>query len=377
MPLTKETLRFLNRNTDVEDSKTSNTISEVSESVISEAQSGSINAYDPEYRNALEDRDIFFAVGKDLPFNFHELWKAMLQPRDSPGPDDIEAENFRAQLTNANNGSASVKDMIPQLVPLMSLQLEKDTAYVKDQLWRRDVALQPDLKPTLTTPKPDVTIGSSPEVFKSRYRKAYKSLQAIISPIAGFRSVAWPIITIEARGDGGSMRVARLQNLHNGAVMLSNLFELKRKCGNEEAFFNKVHVIGVELTAESVQLSCYWSCRNNIGGVEYFGKRLQCWSLFDETGDSLRDARRGIRNVVEWIMPRTLEWIQSDMAAFEIKNEQILHSQIAPARTLASPYGVNKRRRTKASVVKSQSSLATSHISKLCKSKLKKRARKS
>lgn len=168
MPLTKETLRFLNRNTDVEDSKTSNTISEVSESVISEAQSGSINAYDPEYRNALEDRDIFFAVGEDLPFNVHELWKAMLQPRDSPGPDDIEAENFRAQLTNANNGSASVKDMIPQLVPLMSLQLEKDTAYVKDQLWRRDVALQPDLKPTLTTPKPDVTIGSSPEVFKSR-----------------------------------------------------------------------------------------------------------------------------------------------------------------------------------------------------------------
>ncbi len=70
--------------------------------------------------------------------------------------------------------------------------------------------------------------------------------------------------------------------------MLSNLFELKRKCGNEEAFFNKVHVIGVELTAESVQLSCYWSCRNNIGGVEYFGKRLQCWCLFDETGNSLR-----------------------------------------------------------------------------------------
>ena len=296
VPLTKETLRLLNRNT--ENSKSSNMVSGDSESATSEAQFGSINTYDPEYRNALEDRDIFFADGKDPPLNFHELWEAMIRPRGSPRPDDIEAENFRAQLTDANNESASVKDILPRLVPLMSLQLEKDTAYVKDQLWHRDVALQPELKPTLTTPKPDVTIGWKPEVFKSRYKKAYKSLQAFISPIAGFRSVAWPILTIEARGDRWSMRVARLQNLHNGAIMLSNLFELKRKCGNEEDFFNKVHVIDVELTAESVQLSCYWSCRNNIGGVECFGKRLQCWSLFDETGDSLRNARRGIRNVV-------------------------------------------------------------------------------
>ena len=373
-PLTKEALHLLNRNT--ENSKSSNMVSGDSESVTSEAESESINAYDPEYRNALEDRNIFFADGKDPPLNFDELWEAMIRPRESLGPDDIEAENLRAQLSDANNESASVQDILPQLVPLMSPQSGKDTAYVKDQLWRRDIGLQPELKPTLTAPKPDVTIGWKPEVFKSRYKKAYKSLQAFISPIAGFKSVAWPICTVETRGDGGSMRVARLQNLHNGAIMLSNLFELKRKCGNEEDFFNKVHVIGVELTAESVQLSCYWSCRNSIGDVECFGKRLQCWTLFDETGDSLRNARRGIRNVVEWIKPRTLEWIQSDMAAFEIRNEQVLRQQITPAHTLASQYGVKKRRSTKAGTVNPQSSLSPSHISKSSKSRLKKRVRK-
>ena len=376
VPLTKETLRLLNRNTDVENSKSSNMISEVCESVTSEAQSGSINAYDSEYRNALEDRDIFLADGKDPPPNFHELWKAMLQPRESPGPDDIEAENLRVQLTDANNESASVKDILPQLVPLISMQFKNDTACVKDRVWHREIALQPDLKPALTTPKPAVTIGWKPEVFTSRFKSAYKSLQAFISPIAGFRSVAWPIFIIEARGDGGSMRVARLLNLHNAAVMLSNLFELKRKCGNEKTFFNKVHVIGVELTAESVQLSCYWSCRKNNGGIEYFGKMLQCWSLFDETGDSLRDARRGIHNVFEWMKTWTFEWIQSDMAAFEIKNEQILHSHITPARTLASQYGVNKRRSTKASIGKTRPSLSPNHIPKLCKSNSK-RPRKS
>ncbi|KAK0513920.1 hypothetical protein JMJ35_003642 [Cladonia borealis] len=274
-------------------------VSGVSESVTSGAQSGpSVNAYDPEYRDALEDHDIFFADGENPPPDFHELWIAMLQPKESPGPDDREAETFRAVLTEASKQSTSVQDILPQLVPLNSLRLEKDTAFVKDQLWRRDIALQPEILPTLTTPKPDVTIGWKPAVFKSRYKNAYKSLQAFISPIAGFKSVAWPMftITIEAKGDRRSLRVASLRNLHNGAVMLSNLFELKRKCGNEETFFNKVHVIGVELTAESVQLSCYWACRNDIGVVEYFGERLQCWSLFDATGDSLRNARRGMRD---------------------------------------------------------------------------------
>ena len=284
-------------------------VSGISESVTSEAQSGSMNAYDPGYRDALEDRDVFFADGRDPPPDFHEIWEAMLRPREGPGRDDIEVEIFRAELTEASNESASVQNILPQLVPLISLRSEKDTAFVQDQLWRRDIALQPELKPTLTTPKPDVTIAWKPAVFKSIYKKAYKSLQAFISPIAGFKSVVWPIFTIEAKGDRGSLKVARLQNLHNGAVMLSNLFELKWKCGNEEAFFNKVHVIGVELTAESVQLSCYWACRTDIGVVEYFGKRVQCWSLFDETGGSLRNAQRGNCNVLEWIKPRTFEWI--------------------------------------------------------------------
>ena len=377
VPLTKEAIRLLNHNTE-EYSKSSNMVSGVNGSVTFGAQSEpSLNAYDPGYEDALQEHDIFFADNKDPPPDFHELWEAILQSRESPGPDHMEAETFRAELNEAKNGSASVRDILPQLVPLSSLRVGKDTAFVKDQLWRRDIALQPELQPTLATPKPHVTIGWKPAVFKSRYKKAYKSLEAFISPIAGFKCVAWPIFTIAASGEGGSMRVAMLQNLHNGAVMLSNLFELKRKCRNEEAFFNKVHVIGVELTAESVQLSCYWACRNDIGIVEYFGKSLQCWSLFDVTGESLRNARRGIRNVVEWIKPRTFEWIQSDTAAFEIENEQILQSQIAPDRTLASQYGVNKRRRTKFSNAKSQSSLSPSQISKLSDSKPKRRARKS
>lgn len=172
VPLTKEALRLLDRNAG-ENSKGS--CSNMSETVTSEAQ-GSINTYDSEYRNALEDRDIYLADDKDPPDDYHALKEAMWLPRESPELDDIQAENFRAQLTDAGNESASVKHILPQLVPLMSIQLDKDAGDVKAQLWRRKIALQPDLKPTLTTPKPDVTIGWKPHVFKSGFKKAYRSL---------------------------------------------------------------------------------------------------------------------------------------------------------------------------------------------------------
>ena len=57
----------------------------MSESGTTEAQ-GSINAYDPEYRNALEDRDIHFAEKTDTPRDFDELRQAMLLPGKSPEP---------------------------------------------------------------------------------------------------------------------------------------------------------------------------------------------------------------------------------------------------------------------------------------------------
>ena len=63
-----------------------------------EAEASLINAYDPEYITALNERGIYFADDtneEDLPRGFDELWKAILAPRDSPKPDDIDAKSLR------------------------------------------------------------------------------------------------------------------------------------------------------------------------------------------------------------------------------------------------------------------------------------------
>ena len=59
---------------------------------------------------------------------------------------------------------------------------------------------------------------------------------------------------MELKGETGSLRVASLQNLHNEAVMLSNLLQLKKEIGKEEEFHNMIHILSVQFTTETITL---------------------------------------------------------------------------------------------------------------------------
>ena len=48
----------------------------------------------------------------------------MLLPRDSLEPDDLKAKDVRAQLTDANSESASLREILPVIVAFESMQLE-------------------------------------------------------------------------------------------------------------------------------------------------------------------------------------------------------------------------------------------------------------
>ena len=129
--------------------------------------------------------------------------------------------------------------------------------------------------------------------------------------------MAWPFFTVEAKGEEDSIREARLQNLHNAAVMLSNLYALKQKCKREETFFDKVHVMGIEFFGVSFSLSCYRATRSETGQVKYLGKTLDTWCLLTSPGTHCKEARSCIRNAIEGLRSETQEWIHSDLQAIE------------------------------------------------------------
>lgn len=115
------------------------------------------------------------------------------------------------------------------------------------------------IQPEIAAPKPDRTFGWSYKAFASHIDDI-RALGVHACPILT-EPLVFPIFAIEIKGAQGALEVARLQNLHNGATMLSNLLYLRRNSGNMQEkmkeFFNKIYVLSFEITAENIQMSGY------------------------------------------------------------------------------------------------------------------------
>ena len=200
------------------------------------------------------------------------------------------------------------------IAPIGELEMDRDISIASDQRWHRTAMIRPEESQMLTAPKPDRTIGWSARVFSNQYLKAMSCLGHTIAPIAGNSRVVIPLFTIEIKGGKGVFDVIRLQNLHNGATMLANLFEIWKLNQDEDGFFNKVHAMSLELTKESIQLSCYWA-RKSDQGIEFYGRALYGWHLYD--GHSFKKAHRYIRNALEWVREQAFQWVCPALSALE------------------------------------------------------------
>ena len=353
LPLTEESLRLLNSCYASSGSKNC----EMSTSYASVGTSPSdkaISAYDSGYSEALERRQAFFAkiYLNEQPPGHEELWKSLLASRTSPEPDESSIQKVRQGIEDAKNEQAAVTKILPKIIPFDALECSSTVYSVIDLKW--DSALNPKLKPSLTAPKPDITIGWRSDLFKFDFPKACASLATFINPVVNESGLAFPFFTVEAKGEKGTRRVSRLQNLHNGAVMLSNIYALKQKCKREESFFDKVHVMGVEIFEGSVQLSCYWATRSRTGEIQYRGGILQAWTLFDIHGQQYREARLCIRNAIDWVRTQTQEWIRSDLQAVEDMMVNTSLSEIPPRISRSVRSRVRNGRVSKANTTLSQ-----------------------
>ena len=280
---------------------------------------GAINAYHPGFEDGLNKRGIAFADDDDvgMPSNLDTLREAIFAARDGAEPDDQVAKDYRIALRQAVNETEVVRDALHLLFPGPDLRRDSKLCQASDLIWNRNAMIDANMTPMLTTLKPDTTIGWHKKSFEAQ--EAIDSLGVHACPILNKRLLAFPLVALEAKGPQGSGLVARLQSLHNGATMLSNLLHLKRKCGEESelGFFNRVHVLSLEISTESIQISCYWATRVDKEQVRYYGMMLQSWNPF--MIPAFKEAHRCIRNALEWVRDQAFEWINSDLTSLVTK----------------------------------------------------------
>ena len=347
LPLTEESLRLLNNcygPSGLQHSELSTSYASLGTSPSEKA----IIAYNLEYTRALEERRVFFAAEFDderAP-GLDELWTALLAPRESPEPSEGSIEELRRDIDDATTERATRDAILPKVIPLKALILSDTATSVPATEWKS--VLDTELKPSLTAPKPDRTIGWESSPFRQDFPKACASLETFMLPVIGARCLAWPLFTIESRGEEGSPRLARLRNLHNGAVMLSNLYALKQKCRREETF-DKVHAMGVEIFDSCVQLSCYWATRSESGEIKYLGTKLQTWTLLNKGDHGYKEARLCIHNAINRVRSEAQEWIRSDLQSIEDMLVSVPLSQVTPPKFRSVRSCVSSGRFSKAS----------------------------
>ncbi|KAL9627570.1 MAG: hypothetical protein Q9164_007568, partial [Protoblastenia rupestris] len=148
-------------------------------------------------------------------------------------------------------------------------------------------------------------------------------------------------------------------NLHNAAIMLSNLRELMKAAAKEADFFNKIHVLSLQLTPQSIQLSYYWATRSKDGQVSYYGNVLDTWSPNNKRDGQYDEARRCIHNAIELVRTNAYDTIYSCMANVEKLYAPKRMAEIPSLRNMSSRR-VRKRRVRKTSSKKASAAKASS-----------------
>ena len=317
-PLTERALYQLNKlnrtsSSEASPAMTSGISSALPESLIVEKKEGLINAYSPSYCEALEERGIEFADDQ-RPSNFKKLKEALKEKRSTSVPDDAAVKRLRNLVSEANSESGVVQNILPEIVPHKALDHDTN-CMVPDDKWDLKTMVEPNVKPALTPVKPNWTYGWPKKHFECK--RAMKLLGAYACPVVKSPQLAFPLFTIEVKGEKGCLKVARLQNLHNGATMLSNLWNIRQFYDKEKEneFFDNVHAMSLQLTAESIQLSCYWAARNGNGGIKFYGTEVRTWSLYEV--DQYKKACRYTLNAMDWVREQASGWITLTLERLE------------------------------------------------------------
>jgi hypothetical protein len=297
---------------------------------------------DPDYESLLRDRGIIYDnTDSGGPKDLEEIERLICNERQSPGPDADACKRFPRRSRKSGNENGALQALLPQVLPIIdNLWDSPNDALPLNMAWDRQILLGPEMQPAITPPKPDQAFGFLPEAFPFKY--AASALKSSMYPT---RDLAWPYFTVEAKGRQGQLDVARLQNMHNGAIMLNNMLQLKRSIDREHELIDKVGVMTLELTTESISLSAHWIARNPDGTLHFRSRCVTCYSGMDPSGHSFRCARRDALNAIELFRTRTQAWVTKDMA---ILNENIVNirkntTAITPPTTQASRN--NSRRR--------------------------------
>lgn len=360
-----------------------------------------INAYSPHFETELRRRRVFFLRGRteQNPIDVNDFKSFVSRARGSPEPTEEDVQRIRVKADRSRNEAAVVQSILPELLPVDDLYTSDDFETIPNQQWDKRVSLpvpaisvsvaddngSPSRKRKapgsipgttrrmrLAVPKPDQAIGISSESLTCY--NAREHLGHVCTPVAADSDLLFPFFTAECKGDQGRLKVSRMQNGHNAAVMLHNMRRLHCAASNDafgvkeelvdpfvddeeynstaqtedmrnhvdkddehdtperDTFYNHIHAVTLSLSTESIELCYHWAspsehtakkqkCADspiyNNTDINVCSRPLNTWSLSSESHNDYVMARRCVRNALDWCRNRTAGWVRCKMRQLE------------------------------------------------------------
>ena len=154
----------------------------------------------------------------------------------------------------------------------------------------------------------------------------------------------WPLVSIEIKGERGLLAEAILQNAHTGAVMVSNLLELKRRAGVDIPY-GYADVFTISMDKFSLLISAHWAVLNDLGETEYMHKTVRRWFVRDADLGIFTEARRAVRNSIETHLDAMRSVIISDLERVRERDLQAEAERQAETEAEKETVGVGACRR--------------------------------
>ena len=372
-----------------------------SSSSSSSRSADTINAYSPHFETELRRRRVFFLRGRTdhNPTDINDFKSFVSRERGSPEPTEEDVQRIRVKADRSRNEAAVVQSILPELLPVDNLYTSDDFETIPNQQWDKRVSLpvpalsrsvaddngSPSRKrkapggsprttrgTRLAVPKPDQAIGISSESLTCY--NAREHLGHVCTPVAADSDLLFPFFTAECKGDQGRLKVSRMQNAHNAAVMLHNMRRLHcaasvdtfgvreesvdpfvgdesygstleaedmhnhvdkdddHDAPEKDTFYNHIHAVTLSLSTESIELCYHWASPsentmkrqkrtstaiNNNADINICTRPLNTWSLSSESHNDYVMARRCVRNALDWCRDRTAGWVRRKMRGLE------------------------------------------------------------
>jgi hypothetical protein len=326
VPLFEENLKLFNFATGVaitmasSDSTLTSTSSKAPSK--SSAKSSTIKYNEKDYTSALQQRGCIWA-SPDVPNNYEDIMKAI----EPSVQDELEEEDAWKVI----NGIKITPNELCLQVLVLPLVIEAtqyiapnsdfllvfNIAWAKaDPLERRFAAL-----PSIAPPRPDLALALNQDTMSEIGILVSQEMGGCSRLVNGEPKLWCPFFRVEIKGWQGDS-YAQLQNVHNAAMMVRNLRQVREKAGIdvEKDFDKKAHVLTLVFTKSGIELACGWSRVAKNGRLEYHYTILDEWRAPRDVQTATKMVIR-IRRAIAWCSEHTKKMIIEDIEAIANKIE--------------------------------------------------------